>query len=465
MGDLRWKDTVVHGADHRDPVRGWKRLSPCRWSLWSLKQPALYYVLLVQVAALATVAGTITLAPVDREDWICFVLLVGAAVAHLEAASGMERIRELSSEGSPHTHLQSVWFFAAVLLLPPPLIAALLVVSYAHSWLRVYHRRAVAHRKTFSLATVVLGCAAAYAVLAAIYPGHDEPFATALDGPLGLAAVVAAGALYRLVNYGLVVLAILMTNPDRPSRKALGPASDQLMIAGAVGLATGFAVVLTTRPWWTPLLIITVLALHTGLLLPQFRDASRMDAKTGLFDPTFWAELTADELDRARRLSGRLGVLLLDLDLFKRINDRHGHLAGDAVLRAVADAIKHSVRGHDMVGRYGGEEFAVVLPGLGPEDVVATAERIRTAVADLKVTTIDLDGAQRSIGGLTASVGAAVFPEHGTERTTLLLAADAALYEAKAAGRNCTRIAGTSRPLLPGARVPEELPAARQPQD
>ena len=123
---------------------------------------------------MATIAGTITLAPVDREDWICFGLLVAAAVAHLEAASGMERIREVSSEGSPHNHLQSVWFFAGVLLLPPPLIAALLAISYGHSWARVYRRRAMVHRKIFSLATVVLGCAAAYAVLAAIYPDQSR---------------------------------------------------------------------------------------------------------------------------------------------------------------------------------------------------------------------------------------------------------------------------------------------------
>lgn len=422
----------------------------------------------MQVVALATVAGTIDLTPIDQDDWIRFGLLVLASVTHLEAASGMERIRELSSEGAPHTHLQSVWFFAGVLLLPPPLIAALLAVSYGHSWVRVYRRRAVAHRKVFSVATVVLACAGAYAVLAAFYPGHTEPFATALNGPLGLVAVVAAGAMYRLVNYGLVVLVILMTNADRPARKALGTASDQLMIAGAVGLATGFAVVMTSRPWWTPLLIITVLALHTGLLLPQFRDASRTDAKTGLFDATFWAELAADELDRARRLDGRLGVLLLDLDLFKRINDRHGHLAGDEVLREVADAIKHSVRGHDMVGRYGGEEFAVVLPGLGPGDVFTTAERIRAAVASLEVTTIDLDGTERTIGGLTASIGAATFPDHGADHTSLLLAADAALYEAKAAGRDCTRVAGQVPPArrVPTARTPrDDVPAARLPRD
>jgi diguanylate cyclase (GGDEF)-like protein len=278
----------------------------------------------------------------------------------------------------------------------------------------------------------------------------------AMHGPLALAAVVAAGLLYRLVNYGLVVLVILVTNPDQPARKALGCASDQLMIAGAIGLGTGITVVMTSQPWWTPLLVVTVLALHTGLLLPQFRDASRTDAKTGLFEPMFWAELTSDELDRARRLNGTLGLLLLDLDHFKRVNDGYGHLAGDMVLRAAADAIKHSVRGHDMVGRYGGEEFAVVLPGVGAADVLLAAERVRAAIAALAVTVPDLDGDERVVSGLTASIGAAVYPAHGADRTTLLVAADSALYDAKTAGRDCSRLAGTTPKAVPEARRPEE---------
>lgn len=460
----------MRGADHPTPVRGRERLTPHRWRLWSLAKPVLVYVLLVDVAGLVAAVSTLSVVEITRQHWLWFGLLVLASAVYLEAARGIERIREVADEGVPYSHLLSVWLFAGVVLLPPPLICALVVLGYVHSWVRVYRCRALVYRKVFSAATVVLGCLAAYGVLYAIYPEHDVPFAMALNGPVGLLAVVAAGAIYRLVNHSLVVAAILATNLDRPVRNALGPASDQLMLAGAVGLGSGIAVVMTSQPWWTPLLIVTVLALHTGLLMPQFRDASRSDAKTGLLDAVFWSKLVSDELDRSRRLGGTLGVLLLDLDYFKRVNDTYGHLAGDAVLRAVADAIKHSVRGHDMVGRYGGEEFAVVLPGMGLDDITSAAERVRTAIAALEVTTQDLDGTERVISGLTASVGAAIYPDHGHDRTTLLLAADAALYDAKDAGRDCIRVAGEPRHVS-GARKPPDwlpsprLPVARQPRN
>lgn len=433
-----------------------------RWRLWSFPRPVVAFLLAVEILAVITVASTVSIVPVTHTHWLWFGLLLAASTACFEAASGIERMREETAEGA--VHLLSVWLFAGVLLLPPPLLCLLVVLGYLHSWVRVYSFRALVHRKVFSVATLALGSLAAYGVLHAVYPG-TESFAAALDGPVGLLAVVAAGFVYWLINCGLVAAAIVVTNRDRTLRAALGPPTDQLMLAGAVGMGSGVAVVMIARPWWTPLLIITVLALHTGLLMPYFRDASRSDAKTGLFNAVFWAKLMGDELNRSRRLGGTIGVLVLDLDHFKRVNDSYGHLAGDVVLRAVADAIKHSVRGHDMIGRYGGEEFAIVLPGLGVDDVRQAADRVRAAVAGLAVTAQDLDRRERVVGGLTASVGAAVFPLHATDRTALLLAADAALYEAKRAGRDCTRVAGDSGRPIPAARKPPELCGRRHHPD
>ncbi|MFD4668262.1 diguanylate cyclase [Lentzea sp. NPDC058450] len=384
-------------------------------------------VVLATLVTLATAWRT----PAEALNWPWFLLLAGGAVVHLEAARGIERIREIGAEGSPHAHMQSVWLFAGVLVLPMPLLVALIVISYTHSWYRVYKRRAVLFRKVFSAATVVLGSAVAQLVLG-LFPDR----AVDVDGPLGLLALVTAGALYWFINYAMVVTAIYFTNRQNPIRTALGNASDVLIVLASVGLGSGVAIILNWRPWLTPMLLLTVLALHMGLLLPQFRVAARTDSKTGLVDATFWHDVAERELQRARRLTSTVGVLILDLDHFKLINDTYGHLAGDRVLRAVADALKHSVRSYDLVGRFGGEEFAVLLPGVSTDEVKATAERIRFEIASLHILVVDRLGEDQVVAGLTASVGAAVCPDTATELSPLLLAADEALYQAKSNGRD-----------------------------
>ena len=413
------------------------RYDPRLWRLWSLPKGVLAYVWAVDAAAVLAVVAGVWLTPVTPRDWMWFAVLTIAAVIHLEAAQGIERIREIAAEGSPYTHMQSVWFFAGVLLLPLPLLTALICVSFTHEWFRVFRRRALVYRKVFTAATVVLAVAAASLVLAALYPdAGGAPYAEVMTGPVGAIAVVLAGLLYRLVNYALVVGAIVATNPDQPARKALGDPSDQLIIAASVGLGYGITVVMLARPWSTPLLLVTVLALHMGLLLPQFRAASRTDSKTGLVDPGWWETMARQELERARRLGSTVGMLMLDIDLFKLINDRYGHLAGDAVLRAVADTVRHTVRGYDVVGRWGGEEFAVLLPGVSTDDIEVSAERVRAAVSVLKVTTLDRDNSTVTIEGLSVSIGAGVYPDTARELSPLLLAIDQALYQAKDAGRN-----------------------------
>jgi diguanylate cyclase (GGDEF)-like protein len=156
-------------------------------------------------------------------------------------------------------------------------------------------------------------------------------------------------------------------------------------------------------------------------------------------------------------------VLVIDLDHFKAVNDRHGHLAGDEVLAAVADALRGEVRERDLVGRFGGEEFVVLLGPLGPEEegateLAAVAERIRSRIAALRVQMPTPDG-PLTVGGLSASVGAALYPEHGRDVRSLLHVADTALYAAKRAGRNVVRM-GTQLPAaLPPAAVQVQVQA------
>jgi diguanylate cyclase (GGDEF)-like protein len=404
----------------------------------------LAYLVAVEVGALIVIAVTANSVPITGQALFWFGLLVFGEIAHLEAARGIERIRELGAEGRPHMHLQSIWIFAALLLLPPPLVAAVIAVSYTHSWVRVYRRRSVLHRKVFSAASVILACAAAGVVLQVGTGGRLAPYMPHLDGFGGMITLIMAGAVYFLVNYAMVVAVIIATNPANPGRTALGNLSDVLIVNAAVGVGSGIALVITVRPWLLPVLAATPLALQLGLLLPQFQAAARTDSKTALLDPSFWTEVARRELVRAQRIGSSLGVLIIDIDHFKEIDDRYGHLAGDEVLRAVATAIRDQVRGGDFVGRYGGDEFAVLLPGTAGADLVIVADRIRHQISLVKLSVHAINCAEpRPITGLTASIGAASYPDTAGELTPLLLAADQALYDAKNTGRNHTALAST----------------------
>ena len=123
-----------------------------------------------------------------------------------------------------------------------------------------------------------------------------------------------------------------------------------------------------------------------------------------------------------------LGALLLDLDHFKRINDTFGHGRGDDVLAAVAEAMRGVVRASDFVGRYGGEEFLILLPDTDVTGAAEAAEKLRTAVARVKIPAIDRD--------ITASIGVAILAQDGSDTDALIRNADRALYSAKANGRN-----------------------------
>ncbi|MEV6611285.1 GGDEF domain-containing protein [Kutzneria sp. NPDC051319] len=408
---------------------------------------------MVELATVLMLVTTGALTPITSSSWLWFGLLLGASVIHLEAAQGIERIREVSAEGSPYTHMQSVWYFAGVLLLPLPLLALLIVLSFTHEWFRVFRGQAIAYRKVFSAATVVLAVGAGQLAFAAFFPGGGAPYAAQLDGPLGAVAVIVAGLAYRMVNYALVVGAIVASNPEQPARKALGHASDQLIIAASVGLGYAVGVFTVDRPWSMPILLVTVLALHMGLLLPQFRIAAHTDSKTGLVDAAWWSDRAADQLDRARRLARTVGVLMIDLDHFKEVNDCYGHLAGDQVLTAVAEAVRHSVRSLDLVGRWGGEEFAVLVPAVGVDELQAAAERVRAAVQALSVDIHDLEGRDATVTALTVSIGAGLYPAAGAELSDLLLAVDGALFQAKRQGRNRTVMASRVIAATPRERT------------
>ena len=181
----------------------------------------------------------------------------------------------------------------------------------------------------------------------------------------------------------------------------------------------------------------TTFAGQVGLSIAniRLREALRMqsvrDVLTGLYNRRYLEEVLDREVRRAGRAGQSMGILMLDLDHFKRFNDAYGHDAGDAVLRETAAFLLRNVRAEDFVCRFGGEEFVVILPTADSEGSRARGEKLRSTMRGLSIL-----HQGKSLGMVTISVGVATFPMHGMSPRELMAAADAALYEAKRGGRD-----------------------------
>ena len=176
------------------------------------------------------------------------------------------------------------------------------------------------------------------------------------------------------------------------------------------------------------------LSLERYFLFDQISTLSVTDDLTGCGNRRMLRQELEREVRRAERYERTLGVLMLDIDHFKRVNDTYGHLAGDEILVGLAEQIKNNVRDIDTVIRYGGEEFLVILPETDLDGTVAVAEKIRNIVEEAEYVTKDI------VLQITISIGVAVYPLHASDNEELIRCADEALYRAKAAGRNRTYI-------------------------
>jgi diguanylate cyclase (GGDEF)-like protein len=187
-------------------------------------------------------------------------------------------------------------------------------------------------------------------------------------------------------------------------------------------------------------------------LYAKAEQRARVDELTGLFNRRHFDECLAREIDRHSRHSGMLSVVLLDLDLFKDYNDKEGHPAGDRILARVGGLIQKSVRTVDMAFRYGGDEFAVLLPQSDSSSAYVVTERVRTRlVRDM----------EEELTGITASIGLACWPSDGVTPDEIITAADRALYYAKRTGGNRTSVVSKMLPqsdeaALPGTKAEKE---------
>jgi diguanylate cyclase (GGDEF)-like protein len=172
------------------------------------------------------------------------------------------------------------------------------------------------------------------------------------------------------------------------------------------------------------------MGLKRALLYQQIQELAITDSLTAVFSRRYFMEKLNEEIERATKFNLKFAFLMADIDHFKEYNDRYGHLVGDVVLKEAAATIKESVRQIDVVGRYGGEEFAILLPETSPRNAYFAAERIRKAIAAKRIRAYDEEV------NFTISIGFSAFPRDAKDGLNVIDKADIALYQAKQKGRN-----------------------------
>ncbi|MDT7802867.1 MAG: hypothetical protein QOI78_6300 [Actinomycetota bacterium] len=395
------------------------------WALWR-RPPRWIAVTLAAIATLAgwTVVATITTTVTPGHLGILGIL-AGLALAQTEVSRRIERQRRILSDG-PHMNMTSVWLLPAALLLPTQLVTLLGVTLYVGLALRSWSgtRPGQPHRVAANATSATLSACAA-GLVTQISPG------------LSVLTVSIAVAVYFVVNAALTGLGLYLANPaDATVESCLGGMDDNLLELSTLCVGGLLVMVLGQQPLLSVLVILPLYVLQRSVLIKRLEELATTDQKTQLLNATTWQDGAEREISRAERENGSFGAMMIDLDHFKRINDTYGHLAGDDVLKAVAAVVKQETRAHDLVGRFGGEEFVALLPSTSKADAIVTAERIRQRVSELIISTTTNEGEAVDIRRQTASIGVAAYPLDGASIEAVMASADAAVYAAKHGGRN-----------------------------
>lgn len=395
------------------------------WPLWTLRTPALCYWLVIDALALGVISYVIvSSAPPTPSEIGRFAAIAGTAGAVIIGSSiYSHRLRE--TERNPWAaHL--CYLTAGICALPPNLLVLLLFGPALHC---VLAQRPEAYRWIFTLSATALAVFGTRYLVGWYHPTSE------------IGMMVLGATIVLVVRAGLIALGLKLRRPGSTFEQNVGEPIDAVLGVVAVSIGGLMGCVAASNPVHALIAGPPMALLERAAQLPQWRRSAQRDAKTGLANAVHWDSRARYELTKAREQTRSSAVMLLDLDHFKRVNDEVGHLAGDAALSAIALLLRGTVRGGDLVGRFGGEEFVVLLPVATPEVAEAVAERMRKAVAALRVPTLATDGHPRELHGLTVSIGVATTDRFGYELPDLLVAADAALLSAKAYGRNLVSMA------------------------
>ena len=403
-----------HGAEKKPPIR------------------ATTYFFVIGVVAAAASVPLLTHLQAGTHSWATFIILGSAAA--------IAQLFVVRTPRNQSYHTTVVFLIPAVMLLPPELVALIGVIQHVPEWLK---NRNAWYSQTFNICNWTISLlatwAAFHATLGAAHLLPNDHLRLALAG-------MAAAAVCVAVNH--ILLAPMLHFFYSHSIRELGIFSFESLSTDLVlaALGVGIGIFWDVNPWLLPFAIAPLLLIHRSLSVPALQEEARVDPKTGLFNARYFAAALAEELARSQRFERPLTLIMADLDLLRDINNTYGHLAGDAVLKGIAETFRTQLRHYDVPARFGGEEFAILLPETPPEQAFEIAERIRRAVA---AAAIEVETSSEPIRA-TVSIGVAAFPRDGADANELIHQADLAVYRAKLQGRNRV-LDASSEPLV----VPE----------
>jgi diguanylate cyclase (GGDEF)-like protein len=417
--------------------------SPLRFALFDQPGPLIGYVNAVLGLYLLFIVWEGMRTPLVGGDITLFAALMGCGVVCVEAT------RRLGQPIGVWRDLLSAWWLPVALLLPPLYALAAPALLGLVSYIRV--QRGALYRRMFSSAALGLAGACASELFSLVKP--DGPAVSAakwlaypgpgtwLMHPEQAAVAVGCAVVFGVLNASLVAVAAFLVDPDARMADMLWDRERMMLdlTETCVGILVTIACSLSAL--LLAVALPPVILLQRSLLHSQLKTQARTDPKTGVLNAGAWQGEADLAVDRARRRREPLAVLLADVDHFKLVNDTHGHLTGDAVLRTLAAEMREQVRESDLVGRFGGEEFAILITGTASAEAYRVADRIRRGAGVVKVVTKD------TIVGVTVSIGVAVLGTHGNDLGELLDAADRALYRAKHLGRDQVRLSSPDDPL------------------
>jgi len=399
------------------------------WQVWDLRGPLRCYVLAVPVAYAAAFAFAATTTTWQLRQVLIFAALLACGMAVTEANRS---VRE--PQGTLARDLQSVWYLAIAITLPPWYALAAPIPLAVHKLWRT--RRMLVYRRIFSHAAIGL----AYGLASVTF--HSLPASVVGASPgtgrhalVWVLAVAACGMIGTVVNYGFILVAIRLSDPDARIRDLVGSRESLTSDVLELSLAVALALVVAINPVLMALALPTVVLCRRYLMQAQLLAQARIDAKTGLLNAGTWQREAAAEFYRARRSDAPLALVMVDIDHFNSVNETAGLAAGDQVLQDIARTVTQNLQGAGLVGRFGGEQFAILLPQTGETEARRMAERLRDHIAGEPIAIEDGSHAG-FVFRLTVSIGIAILDRSRRALAELIGAADKALSEAKTTGRN-----------------------------